>query len=126
MYTKTAASYYFPFLFLFFALPISFLACIKPDKKTIIGKWQSDSDWFEYFDNGTYDSGKDFLILVHAYRYTIDEKKNELNMYTNKSDKSYYLKYKFVGNDTLSVRNSLSTNTNMIKFYRVIENKKEE
>jgi hypothetical protein len=47
-------------------------------------------------------------------------------MYTNQSDKSYYLKYKFIGEDTLSVRNSLSTDTTMIKFYRVIENKKEE
>jgi len=92
----------------------------------IVGKWQNEMDWFEYFDNGKYDSGKDFLTIVQGYQYSIDENKHELNMYTNKSDKSYYLKYKFLGEDTLAVRNSLSTDTTMIKFYRVIENKKEE
>ncbi len=92
----------------------------------IVGKWQNEMDWFEYFENGTYDSGKDFLTIVQGYQYSIDENKHELNMYTNQSDKSYYLKYKFIGEDTLSVRNSLSTDTTMIKFYRVIENKKEE
>jgi hypothetical protein len=114
------------FSILFFALLILFSACKKSDKKMIVGKWQNEMDWFEYFENGTYDSGKDFLTLLQGYQYSIDEKKNELNMYTNNTDKSYYLKYKFIGNDTLSVRNSLSTDTNMIKFYRVIDNKKEE
>lgn len=114
------------FSILFFALLILFSACKKSDKKMIVGKWQNEMDWFEYFENGTYDSGKDFLTIVQGYRYSIDENKHELNMYTNNTDKSYYLKYKFIGNDTLSVRNSLSTDTTMIKFYRVIENKKEE
>lgn len=114
------------FSILFFALLILFSACKKSDKKMIVGKWQNEMDWFEYFENGTYDSGKDFLTIVQGYQYSIDENKHELNMYTNQSDKSYYLKYKFIGNDTLSVRNSLSTDTTMIKFYRVIENKKEE
>jgi hypothetical protein len=114
------------FSILFFALLILFSACKKSDKKMIVGKWQNEMDWFEYFENGTYDSGKDFLTIVQGYQYSIDENKHELNMYTNNSDKSYYLKYKFIGEDTLSVRNSLSTDTTMIKFYRVIENKKEE
>jgi|688.fasta_scaffold912445_1 hypothetical protein len=114
------------FSILFFALLILFSACKKSDKKMIVGKWQNEMDWFEYFENGTYDSGKDFLTIVQGYQYSIDENKHELNMYTNQSDKSYYLKYKFIGEDTLSVRNSLSTDTTMIKFYRVIENKKEE
>jgi hypothetical protein len=114
------------FSILFFALLILFSACKKSDKKMIVGKWQNEMDWFEYFENGTYDSGKDFLTIVQGYQYSIDENKHELNMYTNNTDKSYYLKYKFIGEDTLSVRNSLSTDTTMIKFYRVIENKKEE
>jgi hypothetical protein len=114
------------FSILFFALLILFSACKKSDKKMIVGKWQNEMDWFEYFENGTYDSGKDFLTIVQGYQYSIDENKHELNMYTNQSDKSYYLKYNFIGEDTLSVRNSLSTDTTMIKFYRVIENKKEE
>jgi hypothetical protein len=114
------------FSILFFALLILFSACKKSDKKMIVGKWQNEMDWYEYFENGTYDSGKDFLTIVQGYQYSIDENKHELNMYTNQSDKSYYLKYKFIGEDTLSVRNSLSTDTTMIKFYRVIENKKEE
>ena len=124
MYKNIKVSICFPILF--FALLIFFSACKKSDKKMIVGKWQNEMDWFEYFENGTYDSGKDFLTLLQGYQYSIDEKKNELNMYTNNPDKSYYLKYKFIGNDTLSVRNSLSTDTNMIKFYRVIDNKKEE
>lgn len=124
MYKNIKVSICFPILF--FALLILFSACKKSDKKTIVGKWQNEMDWYEYFENGTYDSGKDYLTLLQGYQYSIDEKKNELNMYTNNPDKSYYLKYKFIGNDTLSVRNSLSTDTNMIKFYRVIDNKKEE
>lgn len=124
MYKNIKVSICFPIFF--FALLILFSACKKSDKKTIVGKWQNEMDWFEYFENGTYDSGKDFLTLLQGYQYSIDEKRNELNMYTNNTDKSYYLKYKFIGNDTLSVRNSLSTDTNMIKFYRVIDNKKEE
>jgi hypothetical protein len=124
MYKSTNANINFSILF--FALLILFSACKKSDKKMIVGKWQNEMDWFEYFENGTYDSGKDFLTIVQGYQYSIDENKHELNMYTNQSDKSYYLKYKFIGEDTLSVRNSLSTDTTMIKFYRVIENKKEE
>lgn len=122
-YSKTATQYYFHFLFLFFTCIILFLACSKPDRKKIIGKWQNEQDWFEYKEDGTYDSGKDFMKLVNGYKYSIDEKKHELTMYTNKEDKSYYLVYEFIGNDTLSVRNILSTNTKMINFFRLKESK---
>lgn len=121
---KNKLNFYFwnlGFLFL-----ILFLACNKEDKKILIGKWQSDRDWFQYFEDGTYNSGKDDFQMVTGYKYTLDKNKKELTMYTKSTEKTFYLKYKFLGNDTLAVRNILSTDTTDVKFYRVKESKKEE
>lgn len=126
MYNKTVEKYYFPFLFLLFGMIIIFIACNKEDKKILIGKWQSDRDWFQYFEDGTYNSGKDDFQMVTGYKYTLDKNKKELTMYTKSTEQTFYLKYKFFGNDTLAVRNILSTDTTNVKFYRVKESKKEE
>jgi len=93
--------------------------CKKKDEDIIIGKWQSDRDWFEYKKDKTYSSGKDDMKMVDNFKYTMDDEKKELNMYTDMKSKTFYLRYEFKGNDTLAVRNVMSTDTTMIHFIRV-------
>ncbi len=94
-------------------------SCTTSDSEKIIGKWQCDQDWFEFKKDQTYSAGKEFITMVNNFKYTIDTKEKELNMYTDEEQRSYYLKYEFKGMDTLLVRNTMSSNTKMISFYRV-------
>jgi hypothetical protein len=101
-----------------------FLSSCKPnDKDLIVGKWQSENDWFIYKNDSTYSSGKFMITMVDHFKYTIDADAHELNMYTNEKDKTFYLKYKFCGNDTLAVRNVMSKDTSWVLFQRKITNK---
>ena len=102
-------------LFLF----LLFIACNKSDETRILGKWQNDRDWFLYKKDLSYASGKDEFKMVDNFKYTINPQKNELNMYTNDKNTSYYLIYEFIGEDTLAIRNTMSSNKTMIKFHRV-------
>ncbi|HNB81284.1 MAG TPA: hypothetical protein PLP34_10035 [Chitinophagaceae bacterium] len=95
--------------------------CAVPDQKTIIGKWQSDRDWFIFKEDGTYDSGKDDIKMVHGFRYSLDKEKKELNIYTRDQNSTFYLRYHFFGNDTLGVRNVMSSDTQWVKFVRLKE-----
>ncbi len=108
-----------------FILTLGLYAC-KPqsDSKKIIGKWQSDDDWFEYFENNSYNSGRAYIEMVKGFKYSIDEQKKELNMYTDDKNQTYYLEYEFVGNDTLRLNNILNTKTHFATFYRVKDKKK--
>ncbi len=94
-------------------------SCGKKDEEIIIGKWQSDQDWFEYKQNYTYSAGKMMMTMVKNFKFTIDAKAKELTMYTDEKNQTYYLIYQFLGNDTMAIRNRLSTDTSMIKFHRV-------
>lgn len=95
-------------------------SCSQPkDKDLILGKWQSDQDWFEYKENMKYSAGKMMMTMVQDYTYAIDEKAKELTMYTNEANQTYYLIYRFIGKDTLAVRNRLNTDTTMVRFVRV-------
>ena len=96
-----------------------FFSCKKSDKEIILGRWQSERDWFEFKENQTYSSGKDDLQMVDKFKYTIDPERKELNLYTDEKSTTYYLIYEFKGSDTLSVRNAMSTNKTMIDFIRV-------
>lgn len=95
-----------------------FISCKKTDEEKIIGKWQSDRDWFDFKKDKTYDSGKDDIKMVSQFKYVMDPERKELNLYTNDKNSTYYLIYEFKADDTLSVRNALSTNKKMIDFYR--------
>jgi hypothetical protein len=102
-----------------FVLLLLLSACSTSDKERIIGKFQSEQDWFLFKEDKTYDSGKDALTMVRGFKYSIDEQKKELTLYTDDSNTTYYLVYAFKGNDTLAVRNAMSTNTTNIHFIRV-------
>jgi hypothetical protein len=97
----------------------SLLACKKPDNEKIIGRWQNDRDWFDYKNDNTYSSGKDDIKMVDHFKYALDPNRHELNMYTDQSNTTYYLIYEFKGDDTLAVRNAMSTVKTMIYFTRV-------
>ena len=102
---------------------IFFILREQSDEKKIIGKWQSDRDWFQFKEDKTYSSGKDMIKMVDHFIYTIDSKNKELNLYTDDKNSTYYLKYQFISNDTLGVRNVMSSNTTLVKFYKVKDNK---
>lgn len=102
------------------------MSCTKKDEERILGKWQNDRDWFEYKKDKTYSSGKDNLKMVDHFKYTIDPARNELNMYTDEANTTYYLIYEFKGDDTLAVRNAMSTVKTMINFTRVKEQGKQD
>lgn len=107
--------------FLLGSLLTLLLSCKPSDEQKILGKWQSDQDWFVFKNDKTYDAGKAIIPMVHGFRYTIDPKEKRLTMYTDKAEQSFYLEYIFLSDDTLSVRNSLSTNKRRIIFYKVEE-----
>lgn len=96
-------------------------SCAKKDEEKIIGKWQNEEDWFEYHQDKTYNAGKSFIVMVKNFKYSIDPSLKQLTMYTDENSKSYYLIYEFHGDDTLAVRNSMSSNKTMIEFYRLKE-----
>ena len=103
----------------------SFVSCKKTDEEKIVGRWQNDRDWFEYKKDKTYSSGKEDIKMVDHFKYMIDPERHELNMYTDEKNSTYYLIYEFKGDDTLAVRNAMSTVKTMINFTRVTTNKKE-
>lgn len=111
---------YFLYYFILFCI-FAFACNHKTDQQILMGKWQNEQDWFEFISDTTYNAGKDFVTLVHAYKYSIDISTHQLSLYTQHTDKSYYLKYFFSGEDTLLVRNLLSTDTTLVTFVRVKE-----
>ena len=115
-------------LYLILLLSLFLNACKLTDEEKILGKWQNEQDWFEFkidpnnSSNKIYDSGKDDIKMVRNFKYTIDPKRKELNLYTDDKNTTYYLIYEFIGNDTLAVRNSMSSNKTMIHFVRMKKN----
>jgi len=106
---------------IFLSLGLSMLlACGKKEDELILGKWQNEQDWFEYKKDQKYSAGKMMLTMVKDFKYTIDTKAKQLTMYTDEANQTYYLIYRFYGEDTLAVRNQMNTDTSkMVKFYRV-------
>lgn len=102
-------------------LALGLISCSKKDEERILGKWQNEQDWFLYRADRTYDAGKSVITMVRQFKYTIDPEAHRLTMYTDQQSQSYYLEYQFIGDDTLAVRNSLSANKDMVKFYRIKE-----
>lgn len=94
-------------------------ACGKKDEELILGKWQNEQDWFEYRKDKKYSAGKAMITMVNNFGYSLDPKTHELTMYTDEENQTYYLVYRFMGEDTLAVYNRLSTDTSLIKFHRV-------
>lgn len=102
-----------------YILLLLMLGCKISDEKKIIGKWQSDDEWYEYLDDYTYNSGRAYITMVKGFKYTLDMDKKELTMYTDDKNQTYYLQYQFKGNDTLMLNNVLNTQAHFATFYRV-------
>lgn len=103
----------------FLLLVFSLVSCQTKDHDKLIGKWENEQDWFEYFSDSTYNSGKAMITMVKGFKYNLDEKDHALTMYTDKDNQTFYLHYDFIGNDTLAIYNKLSSNQSPVKFYKV-------
>lgn len=110
--------------FLFTCICILFFSCKQNDQQLLIGKWQSDDVWYEYFEDNTYNSGRAIIKMVEKYKYTLDEKNKTLNMYTDNPSLTFYLQYQFVHNDTLILNNTMNKTPHYIPFYRVKKDSK--
>lgn len=93
-------------------------ACGKKDKERLIGKWQCDQVWFEFFPNNTYNGGTSILTEIKGYSYSLDEKDHSLNLYTKEDNNTHYLSYTFKGNDTLILSNKLNSALHEITYIR--------
>lgn len=109
--------------FVVLILMLLLASCGMSDNDRIIGKWQCDQDWFEYKTDGTYDAGKVVLTMERGYKYKLNPEKKELIMYTKQSSETYYLQYEFRGDDTIALRNSMSSSKDYNVFYRVKKDK---
>lgn len=107
------------FILLVSAIGLLFNACGKKDEEKILGKWQNEQDWFEFKKENKYSAGKAMITMVKDYKYALDSKTRELTMYTDSENQTYYLVYRFIGNDTLAVYNRLSSDTSLVKFHRI-------
>lgn len=96
-----------------------FVSCKQSDEQRMIGKWQSDDVWYEYLDNKTYNSGRSIITMIRGFKYSINEEKQELTMYTDDANQTYYLQYRFKDNDTLLLNNVLNSKPHFEKFYKV-------
>lgn len=94
------------------------MACGKSDEKKILGKWQSDDVWYEYREDHTYNSGRSIITMVRGFKYSIDIKRQQLTMYTDDASQTYYLQYRFIGDDTLQLNNVLNEKPHFETFYR--------
>lgn len=94
------------------------MSCAQKDEEKIVGKWSNDDNWFDYKADNTYNSGIGEIKMTNDYKYSLDATKKELTMYTNNKDKTFYLTYEFIGDDTLAVRNVMSSDKTMIKFVK--------
>jgi hypothetical protein len=97
---------------------VMFFAGCKEDKKTIIGIWQNEQDWFEFTAKQTYNTGTGPMVAYKDLSYSVDEKNSKLTMYTSDENKTFFMKYTLVHKDTLELKNMMP-NAIGVKFYRV-------
>ena len=83
-------------------------ACGTSDHETLLGKWQCEQDWFQFYNDSTYDGGKAIITLLKKARYTLDEEQHTLTLYTDNEKSTFYLDYEFRGKDTLLLHNKLN------------------
>jgi hypothetical protein len=86
---------------------IFFSSCKKHDEETLIGKWECDQEWFEFFPDNTYNGGKSIITEFKKYKYIMSPSEHALNLYTNDGSHTFYCTYEFKGKDTLALINSL-------------------
>jgi hypothetical protein len=96
---------------------IIFNSCQQKNK--LIGKWYNDKNWFEFISDTTYNTGIDNITFLKNLKYTYDKKTNELTMYTDKKEMTYYLKATFLHIDTVEFRNSMNGGKTGIKYYHI-------
>lgn len=97
---------------------LTFLSSCRDDRDRLVGRWYNEDYWFEFYDDDTYDGGRDFLTEISHMKYEMLMKKHELYMYTNNRQQSYYLSYKFITDDTLILHNKIDITRTPVTYVR--------
>jgi hypothetical protein len=106
--------------YLILILVITFIidvGCTTSDDKKICGIWQNGMDWFDIAANKTYSTGTGPMTSFTNLKYVMDANKKQITFYTNTDNKSFYMQYSFVGNDSLRLQNCMP-NSLPVVFYR--------
>mgnify|MGYP000751465674 CR=1 FL=1 len=99
-------------------LCIALFSCGSKDQQTILGYWQNESHWFEFHNDSSYSGGIGPMTNVQNVPYVLEPKEGKLTFYTNKEDETYYLRYKFIGEDSLSLSNFMNSANQAVVYYR--------
>lgn len=94
------------------------LSSCRDDRDHIVGRWYHDDLWFEFYDDDTYDGGRDFITEIKHMKYEMLMDKHELYMYTNNRQQSFYLTYKFITKDTLILHNKIDITRTPVMYVR--------
>jgi hypothetical protein len=100
-----------PFLFLW-------CACQESDTKQLIGRWHNENHWFEFHNDSLYSGGVGPIVNVENVPYDLDAKEGKLTFYTRNQNETYYLRYKFLGMDSLSLSNFMNSENQAVVYYR--------
>lgn len=103
------------FIFIFIFL---FGCNTAKDKKMLLGKWHSDELWFEFVNDSIYNGGVASFTEIKAQAYLLDEKQKSLSLFTPDKNKVYYLKYKFIGRDSIEFINQMNSSGKGVIYYK--------
>ncbi len=95
-----------------------FFSCKTNAQHALIGTWYNDDNWFEFTSDSTYNTGINKITFFKNLKYTSDATTNELTLYTEKKEVTYYLKYTFLQKDSLELRNLMNGAKTSIVYTR--------
>jgi hypothetical protein len=100
-------------ILLFFAA-----SCGPSDEEKIIGKWYNDHHWFHFHSATEYSGGVGPITNQTKQPYVLEPADKKLTFYTDKESESYYVRYEFIGDDTLSISNFMNQTSQAVKYYK--------
>jgi hypothetical protein len=93
-------------------------SCGSKDPQTIIGYWQNENHWFEFHNDSLYSGGVGPITNVKNVLYKLEPSEGKLTFYTQQENETYYLRYKFVHQDSLSLSNFMNNTSQAVIYYR--------
>ncbi len=99
-------------------ISLTLYSCGSKDAQTIQGYWQNESHWFEFHNDSLYSGGIGPMTNVKNVPYVLEPSEGKLTFYTTKEDETYYLRYKFIGEDSLSLSNFMNSENQAVIYYR--------
>ncbi len=93
-------------------------ACGSKDPEILLGKWYNENHWFEFHNEKEYSGGVGPIVNQDHQEYVLEPKENKLTFYTTNENETYYVRYEFLGNDTLAISNFMNNTTSAVKYVR--------